>query len=36
MIKLYQMRIDLIDWADGILMRALDFLSARRKKAWKR
>lgn len=32
--KIYRLRLDLIDWVDGVLMNLLDWLSRQRKKAW--
>jgi len=34
--RIYRLRIDAIDWISELFMRALDILSARRKKAWRR
>lgn len=32
--KIYRLRLDLIDWLDGVLMNLLDWLSRQRNKAW--
>lgn len=33
--RIYRLRLDAIDWISELFMRALDILSARRKKAWR-
>ena len=32
--KIYRLRLDLIDWLDGVLMNLLDWLSQQRSRAW--